>query len=424
METNEDNKKIESLREQDLADQARAEALASADHRRDGRYGLGEATEQELLHLGQSARLDVRIEPLADPSLAGQLSPYAASALRSITSSQINPYAVDLYGSQGTYMSESSDAIITGVHPDLPVWLKYLGGGDSEWTCQQRPIEQLPLSRVLPRVVMTGAPHPWPIPQGSYWIDYANFSRHRTRIPDDGWAMNVRERFPTGSQLVLGPIMDHHVRIAMWNLRYKLWESDFIKQFDAVVCPDFSSYINDPAPQSLLGERMTQIWTEMAMRHGINVIPIISWSNEDSLARQADRLGALAEAGLVHTVYIEWLARGVKKDHWIHHRVEAFERHLAHLPIRWIFSGIESGRVMARIHKALPAGNFHTVGIWSWKRTQFEPGLTEQRARVFRGKLAQIERHQRGEELPPSLARPNPLTSGLDMPKLGDKRGI
>jgi hypothetical protein len=131
----------------------------------------------------------------------------------------------------------------------------------------------------------------------------------------------------------------------------------------------------------------------------------------------------LVDAGLVHTVYIEWLARGVEKPHWIHHRAEAFQRHLAHLPVRWIFSGIESGEIMAVVHRMLPRGNFHTVGIWSWKRTQFEPGLSDHKARVYRAKLGRIEEHHRGEGLPSPTPRPNPLHAGIRMPRLGDRRG-
>lgn len=424
--TDELQRHLEALSAEDAASQ-------NQDHTRDGLYGLGDPSTEELDHIKQlsdeAGRIDVALQALPDPALAGQIGPYAASAMRSIMGAHINPYAVDLYGNMATYLATNKDAMITAVHPEAGAWLKYLGGGDSDWTMQQRPIDELPLSRVLPRVPIYDREWPWAIPKGSYWLDYMNFSRHRTKVPgdkmpDDAWKLRVHSQFPEGSQLVLGPIQDHHVRINMWNLRYKLWESDFIKQFDAVVCPDFSSYINDPGPQALMGERMTQIWSEMASRHGINVIPIISWSNEDSLARQADRLGALVEAGLVHTVYIEWLARGVKKPHWIHHRIEAFQRHLAHLNVRWIFSGIESGQVMALVHNALPAGNFHTVGIWSWKRTQFVPGLSEQRARTYRSKLARIEQHQRGEDLPAPLPRPYPLTPGIDLPRLGSKRGL
>lgn len=394
-----------------------------------GKYGIGAARPSELDQVESPwpehvAPPDVMLAGLPDPELGLDEGAYAASGLRTITGTKINPYAVDLYGAQASYLASARDAIITGMHPDLEAWIKFLGGGDAEWHMRQRPIEDLPLSRVLPRLVMTGgAWPPWPIPKGSYWIDYSNFSRHRTKIPESDWTQNVRDRFPDDCQLVLGPIQDHAVRITMWNLRHQLWESDFLKQFDAVVCPDFSSYVNDPYPQALLGERMTQIWSEWASRYGVNVIPIISWTSEDSLARQADRLGALIEAGHVHTIYIEWLARRVEKDHWLFHRFEAFQRHLAHLPVRWMFSGVEAGWSMRKLHEILPQGNFHVVGIWPWMRTRFEPGLSEQKARIFRNKLHTIEQMHRNEIPMPPKERPEGLGPGIAKPKLGDRRG-
>ena len=91
-------------------------------------------------------------------------------------------------------------------------------------------------------------------------------------------------------------------------------------------------------------------------------------------------------------------------------RLEDFAEELAHLPIRWLFSGAESGWFIRELLEILPRRNFHVVTVWPFMQTKFDPGLEDQKSKGFRRRIARLEALHRGELLPPAQPRPeNPL---------------
>lgn len=347
----------------------------------------------------------VELKPISEED--GALGPYADSPLRSVTGTRRNPLAIEgWYNGQAKRLTSAEAPVITCAHPQLEMWLRVVGGMDPHWDIQQMPIADWPLSRIIPRISPAGSFPQWPIPKGTYWIDYPSVTSSLTKLPEKEWQLELGKAFPEGSTLLLGFIAAKQYRLNMWRMRFSIWNHPFFRQFTHIVCPDFSSYMNDPYPQALVGERLTQQWVQMGAREGYNMIPILSWQNRDSLRRQVDLMGALAEAGHVNTVYVEWLSRGVNRTDWLWSRLDDFEAHLAHLPVRWIFSGIDSGWFIRELRRVLPRENFHATTIWPWMRTGFAPGLKEQKAQHFRADVAKLEDLHRGDLLPQALPRP------------------
>lgn len=176
---------------------------------------------------------------------------------------------------------------------------------------------------------------------------------------------------------------------------------------DAVVCPDFSSYLDDPYPQGAVGERMTQIFIKTGFDRGKTVIPILSWQNRDALLRQADHLMSLYPE--VHTVYVELLAREVDKGAWLFSRFDDLQE-LRHMPFRFLFSGLDAGWAVREAKSMFPNDNFHLISIWPWMKTSFTPGTSSQKARSFRKFIHQFEDFHNGENLPKPKPRPEDMT--------------
>ena len=354
----------------------------------------------------------VDLEPL--PERDGTIGPYAASGLKTITGTRRNPQALeDFYSDSELMMSAERSPAITCGHPQLELWLNMLQGFDPRLSVDQMPLSDWPLSRIVPRVNPSSSFPAWPIPSGTYWVDYPQVTSSLKKVASSEWQMNLVNAFPTDSTILLGCISDKRHRLNMWTRRHEFLSSPFFRQFEHLVCPDFSSYLNDPYPQALTGERLTQEWVSLASRMGYNAIPTLSWQNRTALRRQADLIGSMAP-DRINTVYIEWLSTGVSRSNWLWSRLEDFAEELAHLPIRWLFSGIDSGWFVRELLEVLPRKNFHMVTIWPQMETNFDPGLNDQKAKGFRRRIARLEGLHRGELLPPPHPRPeDPLASLL-----------
>ncbi len=348
----------------------------------------------------------VQLPALPEP-LTGVPGPAGASALKSLMGTRVNPRAIEgWYQQRGETLTKADAPVTTEYHPRLARQIQALEGLDPVWGFRQAPIDQWPFSRLIARVVPSPDFPQFPLPVGTYWIDYYKITESTLTLPTVTWAAELKARLPEGSQLILGPVGPYESRGAEWKLRYELFDSAFLDQFDAVVTPDFSSYLNDPTPHALIAERMTQVWAQSGAERGRTIIPTLSWQSEEALMRQVDRLGALAEAGYINTVYVELLSTGVGRDWWIdEYRAPQILAHLAHLPIRWLFTGVDAGWVVRRMREVLPNGNFHIVSLWPWMRTALEPGLSGQKAKAFRVSCQQLEEWSRGEHLPPARAR-------------------
>lgn len=349
----------------------------------------------------------VELPPLPEPD--GKPGPYAYSGLRHITGSRMNPKARKVWYTKYRHRLRAVDApVVTCAHPQLADWLRVRGGLEPRWRCEHRPASEWPLSRVIPRVVPSPHFPNWEIPVGTYWFDYPSITGSQTKLPEKGWMLELKDRLPEGSTAILGCIGEYQMRVTMWRFHKVIWDHPFIQQFDAVVCPDFSSYLDDPRPQALIGERMTQEFIETGYSRGFEIIPIISWQDETALRRQVDLLGALFPK--VNTIYIELVSRGVDRTVWLFTRLEQIEKYLAHLPLRFIFSGCDAGWANTELHRIFPNGNYHLTTMWPWLQTAQEPGLKEQKARYFRRKIRRLEDLQRGENLPPPKPRPDDMT--------------
>lgn len=376
------------------------------------------------LHVPQAGDLlpGVDLAPLNEPH-TGQPGPYARSGLRSVVGSQVNPRAREgWYVHNAPELVKGDAPVITVYHPYLDRWIETLDGLDADWTLSQSPAQHWPLSRVIPRVVPGPRFPEWKLPVGTYWVDYVLLTASTRHLPTSEWIPQLKERLPEGSKLILGAIGPYATRAALWAFRHQLWEHPMMEAFDYVVVPDISSYLNDPAPHALIGERMTQLWAEVGAERGFEIIPIVSWQSEDALLRQVDRLGSLMPD--VNTVYIELLARKPRnapkawKDWWLHSRFDDIEKHLAHLPLRFLLSGVDAGWAVNRMSQIIDPDRAHLITVWPWMRAAMEPGLSEQKARKFRASCARVEGWLRGEELPAVKPRPESVDLAAEAAEL------
>lgn len=337
----------------------------------------------------------VDLEPLLEPD--SRPGPYAASGLRTITGTRMNPLArKSWYARHADRLSTNDALVVTAAHPELAGWLRLARGLDPEWVAAQPPPEDWPLSRIIPRVVPSGDFPKWDLPVGTYWFDYPEVTRSPHKLPGTPWSTELAARLPQGSFSILGAIGPYMLRNALFRFRSQIWEHPFFTQFDAMVVPDFSSYLNDPRPQALIGERMTQQFVELGCAHGYTMIPILSWQSDEALRRQVDLFGSMYPQ--VHTVYIELLSKGVPRVPWLYHRFEQIAEQLAHLPLRFLFSGVDHrGMISYLAREVLPDGNFSLVTLWPWMKTGFTPGLRDQKAREFRRRIHALEELHRGD---------------------------
>lgn len=350
----------------------------------------------------------VHLDPLPEPD--GKPGPYAVSGLKTITGTRRNPLS-DWYRLARDELSQETAPAITCAHPQLSVWLEQVEGLDPQWAITQPPASEWPLSKVIPRVVTSPSFPNWPLPAGTYWFDYSSITKSTRHLPTLPYTHELASKLPEGSTSILGCIGPLPIRMSMWKFRNIIWSHPFIRQFDYIVVPDFSSYMDDPRPQALVGERMTQLWLQRGWERGYNMVPILSFQNEEALRRQVDLFGAMYPQ--VNTIYIELLSRGVPREPWIFHRLDLIEKHLGHLPFRFLLSGVESGWAMRETRRVFPNGNFHVVTIWPWMRASLSPGLKDQKARDFRQRCKALEEWHRGEGLPPAKVRPENALEAL-----------
>jgi len=166
------------------------------------------------------------------PEDNGQMGPYANSPLRTITGTQRNPLATGgWYEGQAARLVTPEAPVITCAHPQLEMWTRVVQGMDPHWDIQQMPIDEWPLSRVIPRITPSSNFPQWPIPQGTYWIDYPSVTSSLQKLPEKDWQLNFANAFPEGSTLLLGCIAAKQYRLNMWRTRFSIWNHPFFKQF-------------------------------------------------------------------------------------------------------------------------------------------------------------------------------------------------
>lgn len=312
------------------------------------------------------------------------------------------------YRQHGRLLASEQAPVVTAAHPQLELWLKVLEGFDGKLNISQPPASQWPLSRVIPRVTPSPSGMPFQLPQGTYWLDYNQIAKSLQKLPDREWTYDAVKQFPEGSRVMLGFIGEHLISRLLWRHRYSMWRHPFFEQFreHGIVCPDFSSWLTDPRPQALVGERMTQQFVDLGHQNGYTMIPLVTWQSRDMLRRQIDMLGSLYPK--VNTVYIYLISMGVSRDAWMWSRFDDMvQTGLNELPFRFIISGSEAGKYVRILHEdVLPNGNFHLVTGNPWMKARKGFGSAEDRARTFRQTIARVEEFHRGENLPPKAKRP------------------
>src|SRR5690606_16703569 len=148
------------------------------------------------------------------------------------------------------------------VHPDLEAWIADVGSFDPHSRVVQPSLEDFPLSAVCARVDVRGRKMPFALEPMTYLVDYASLHTNPRTLPDPDKVPDLFENhFPEGSQLLLSFFSDRALTLGLWALT-DFWNQPWLDQFTAVVLPDFSAFSDDPWPQSLLGERMHQVFAE------------------------------------------------------------------------------------------------------------------------------------------------------------------
>jgi len=347
------------------------------------------------------------LDPL--PGNDGNPTIYAASDMRTVTGTRIarRPERV-WYRQRGRLLASDQAPVVTAAHPQMELWMKVLEGFDERLPIKQPPVSQWPMSRVIPRVNPSPKGLPFQLPVGTYWLDYNQISKSLRHLPEREWTYDAVSQYPADARLMLGFIGEHLISRLLWRHRYSLWRHPFFEQFrdrHAIVCPDFSSWLTDPRPQALVGQRMTQQFAELGSQHGYTMIPIVTWQSRDMLLRQIDMLGSLYPK--VNTVYIYLISMGVNRDAWMWSRFDDIvETGLNKLPFRFVISGSEAGKYVHILRdEVLPAENFHLVSANPYMKATKGFASNEERALIFRQQVQRIEEYHRGEHLPPKAKR-------------------
>jgi len=346
----------------------------------------------------------------------GTISPYANSELRSITTTRVDRLAWESwYQDKAELVASEASPVITCAHPQLELWLRMTEGFDPSLKMTQPPADQWPLTRIIPRVMPGKQGIPFTLPMGNYWIDYGEISSSMKHLPDREWTYKATEQFPDPNRVTLGYIGKHLLSRLIWRQRFALWSNPFFEQFKegGMVVPDFSAWLDDPRPQALVGERMTQQFAELGCSRGYRMIPTLAWQNTEMLRRVADLFGSMYPQ--VNTVYLYLTSTGVERTAWLYSRLEDIQAHLSDLPFRFLISGVESGWGINALREALPKENFHLVAGRPWMQARLSFGDNQERALNFRRAVGRMEEWHRGENLPPLRPKPeNPFQVVVD----------
>lgn len=339
------------------------------------------------------------------PEEDGSIGPYAYSPLRSITGTQINPLAQAWYGNL-EQCARPDAPVRTCAHPELETWIDNVGGFDPRASLRQPALADWPMSRLIPRVhLYRSFPH-FELMPGTYTVDYVSITKAKDRLPEQDWLLNIRSMFPEGSRILLNFIGNNLQTHFIWHLGAEFWEAPFLRQFDGIISPEFSTFLDDPKPQFLIGERQKQIFCQEGHEAGHVTIPSVAWSSESSLRRQLDLWMSMYPR--VNTVWLDCLGAGVDPTAWTWSRLELLEKHIPKtFPMRWLVAGAASGWALVELHRMFPLGNFHSVNLRPFAGTMSRGGTRRERTERFQATCRRLEGWLRKEDLPPAQPRPS-----------------
>lgn len=354
---------------------------------------------------------------LPDPSFPDGEGIYEASGLRDVCGSRINPDSVGIYKRRS--MATNPNAFPkTAAHPELEAWIGDVGGFDPRSMVSQPPIEEWPLSAVCARVAPGGNKMPFPLEPMTYMIDYGSIHTNPRALPDPERVRDYRENhFPEGSQLLLSFFGERALTVGLWALT-EFWRQPWLDQFTGVILPDFSAFSDDPWPQSLIGERMHQVFAEEGSAANRTVIPSIAWASEASLARQVELWTSAYP--YVNTIRLDCLGHHVNKAGWAWRWLFAIEKYCkGHDHIRWVISGMTAGWMIRELNEIFPARNYClTTTLSTFIAAQRGTSDKEQQAQKFRRSIRALQDFRAGREVAERQPRPD------HWPKFSDVRQV
>jgi len=360
------------------------------------------------------------LPPLPDPCYGDRPGPYSASPMRDVCGTRINPDAIGFY-KRREYMRDPRAWQKTCAHPELEAWLGDVGGLDPRARISQPPLEDWPLTAVMARIDARPGGMPFELPEMTYLVDYASFHSDPHSLPNDPRVHDMKERlFPERSSLILSFFNNHMLKLGLWP-QPDFWYQEWLDQFTAVLLPDFSAFSDDPVPQSLLGERMHQIFGEDGSLAGRTVIPSIAWMSEDSLRRQVELWTSMYPK--VNTIRLDCYGYNVDRTGWTWRWLFAIEKYCKGMDhIRWIVSGITAGWAIRELNDIFPKRNYALVApVTTFIAAQRRSTDREWSAREFRRRIGQLEDFRAGREVAERKPRPAVWPKFSDVKKTRSK---
>lgn len=358
------------------------------------------------------------LEPLPDPCFGDRPGPYAVSELRQVTGTRINPDAIGWY-KRRTLLTAAHCPVKTCAHPALEDWLGDVRSFDPRTRAKQPPMEEWPLTAVMPQVIIrqnTGTP--FEFEPMSYIVNFETFHSNPTTLPTD---LRLKEHLPEGSRLFLAWFGARKFINGLWA-QTDFWYQPWIDQFDGFLMPDFSAFSDDPAPQYLIGERMMQIFAEEGSAQGATTIPTIAWASEASLRRQIELWTSRYPD--IHTIHLDCYGSNVNHTGWAWRWLFALEKYCQGKDhIRWLISGLSSGWTIRELNRIFPKRNYNIILPLSTfiavSRAASGPEVVQQR---FRAKIRQIQDWRSGREVADPVPRPDCWPKFSDVRQTRKKR--
>ena len=357
------------------------------------------------------------LPPLPDPCFPDQEGPYRSSDLRDVCGTRINPDAVGWYKRRGI-VKDRNTWTKTCAHPDLGAWIGDVGSFDPHSKIVQPIAADWPLSAIAARVAVQGNKMPYQLEPMTYLIDYDSLHSDSRCLPDPGSVKDLfKNHFPEGSQLLLSFFGNRQLTLGLWALT-DFWRQPFLDQFTAIIMPDFSAFSDDPWPQSLIGERMHQVFAEEGSAAGRLIIPSVAWASEASFARQIELW--VSSYPQVNTIRLDCLGHNVDKAGWAWRWLFAIEKYCQGMDhIRWIISGMTAGWMIRELNSIFPAGNYClTTTLSTYIAAMRGSSDKEQQALEFQRRIRALQDFRAGREIADEMPRPE------IWPKFSDVKSI
>jgi len=353
--------------------------------------------------MSKSPILPDPLPALDDPRYEGP-GPYSISGLRDVCGTVTAPDCP--YYQRRELMKAQGCWLKTCANSELEVWINQVGGFDPHSKIIQPPLAESPMSGVIPRMIARGEKLPYPLSPGTYIVDYPSLNSNASKLPERSWVPDLKERFPDDSKLLLSFFGSRSLTVGLWVLT-GFWRAEFLSQFDGVLLPDFSNFADDSWPQSLIGERMMQVFGEEGSAAGTTIIPTIAWASEASLRRQVELW--VSQYPYINTIHLDCYGADVDRVKWIWRWLYAIEKYCQpHQHIRWLVSGITTGWGIRELNEMFPNNNYNVIMPLSpYVNAMVGSTDREYQGQAFRKKIQTIEDFYFGRVVSEKMERPD-----------------